>query len=71
MTMQMSNDTNEVLTCDVDELDEGLKKEIIVSNEAKGKRIDAFLSEVEGITRSAAARFCEGFSSTCKKLAKS
>ena len=58
--MQMSNNMNEILTHEADELDEGLKKEIIVSNEAKGKRIDAFLSDAEGITRSAAARFCEG-----------
>ena len=55
----MNNEINEGLICEADELDEGLKKEIIVSDESKGKRIDAFLSESEDITRSAAARLCE------------
>ena len=51
----MNNEINEALVYESDELDESLKKEIIVSNESKGKRIDAFLSDVENITRSAAA----------------
>ena len=50
---------NNEFVYEAEELDEGSKKEIIVSNESKGKRIDAFLSDNENITRSAAARFCD------------
>ena len=55
----MKGELNEGLVYEVDELDDALKKEIVVSNESKGVRIDAYLSECEGITRSAAARLCE------------
>lgn len=45
---------------DGDELEESNKKEITVSNEAKGTRLDSFLADAEEITRSAAAKLCEG-----------
>ena len=55
----MNNESVEALALDGEELWENDKKEIVVPNESKGERIDAFLSNVEGITRSAAARLCE------------
>ena len=56
----MNNGSIDALALDGEELWENDKKEIIVPNESKGERIDAFLSNAEGITRSAAARLCEG-----------
>lgn len=57
--MMKNNESLEALSLENEELLENDKKEIIVSNESKGERIDAFISNAEGITRSAAARLCE------------
>ena len=48
------------------------KSKISVSSESKGLRVDSFLAEQEGITRSTAAKLCEGgrVESAGKKLPK-
>ena len=56
----MDNKIDNPFVCETDELDESEKKEIIIPNESKGERIDAFLAASKNITRSAAARLCEG-----------
>ena len=54
----MNNEFDLAVAYEAYELDDA-KKEIIVSNESKGARMDAFLAEQECITRSAAAKLCE------------
>ena len=54
-----NNESLEVFSLENEELLENDKKEITVPNESKGERIDAYVSNAEGITRSAAARLCE------------
>lgn len=56
----MNNDFIDELSFDAEASCEVEKKEITVPNESKGERIDAFLSCAEGITRSTAAKLCEG-----------
>ena len=54
------------------ELEAEEKSEIFVSPEAKGLRLDSFLADMEGITRSVAAKLCESgrVESAGKKLPK-
>ncbi len=69
----MSNNVDLSLEID-DELEDAgsSKEEIIVSNESKGERLDLFLAGYKSMTRSVAAKLCEGGRVECaaKKLAK-
>ena len=56
----MNSEFDKDFIIDGDELEELNKKEITVSNESKGTRLDSFLANAEDITRSAAAKLCEG-----------
>lgn len=56
----MSSEKNNEALNENEELLDDNKKGIIVSNESKGERIDSFVADSLDMTRSAAAKLCEG-----------